>query len=848
MLEKKYNHKLVEEGKYEFWKDNNYFKSGDLTKEPFCIVIPPPNVTGKLHLGHAWDTTLQDIIIRYKRMDGYDTLWLPGMDHAGIATQAKVDKKLKSMGIKPREMDREEWLKHAWSWKNEYAENIHTQWAKLGLSLDYSKERFTLDEGLSNAVKKVFIDLYNKGLIYRGERIINWDPEAMTALSNEEVIYKDVPGAFYHIKYMIEDSDEYLEVATTRPETLFGDTAVAVNKDDERYKKYVGKNVVLPIVNKLIPVITDEHADPEFGTGVVKITPAHDPNDFEVGNRHNLERIVVINPNGTMNENAGKYNGLDRFECREKLVNDLKEQGLLISIEPITHSVGHSERTDVMIEPYLSKQWFVKMRPLADRVLLNQKNKDTKVNFVPERFEKVMNHWMEITYDWCISRQLWWGHRIPAWYKDDQVYVGKEPPKEEGWTQDNDVLDTWFSSALWPFSTLGWPDNTDLLNRYYPNNVLVTGYDIIPFWVNRMTFQGLEFTDKRPFKDCLIHGLIRDKEGRKMSKSLGNGVDPMDVIEKYGCDSLRFFLATSTAPGMDLRYDEEKISSTWNFINKLWNASRFVLMNIEDLTIDDFNPTQNLTIADKWILTKSNNLIKNIRKHMDNYEFNVVGSELYSFIWNDFCDWYIELAKINMNNTTKSVLLKVLNQIIKILHPFMPYVTEEIYQMLPIKDSNSIMISPYPIYQEELTFEESKELDNVIEFIIKVRNTKQEHQIPKDSKVYFKGNYSDIILKLLKVDSSNLVSDNLQEGLEVKTSNYEIKYIFDTTNSKEKELENLLKEKEKLEISIERRKKLLSNTNYVNKAPAHIVAKEREDLAKEEERLLLLQSKLKQDN
>ena len=848
MLEKKYNHKLVEEGKYEFWKDNNYFKSGDLTKEPFCIVIPPPNVTGKLHLGHAWDTTLQDIIIRYKRMDGYDTLWLPGMDHAGIATQAKVDKKLKSMGIKPREMDREEWLKHAWSWKNEYAENIHTQWAKLGLSLDYSKERFTLDEGLSNAVKKVFIDLYNKGLIYRGERIINWDTEAMTALSNEEVIYKDVPGAFYHIKYMIEDSDEYLEVATTRPETLFGDTAVAVNKDDERYKKYVGKNVVLPIVNKLIPVITDEHADPEFGTGVVKITPAHDPNDFEVGNRHNLERIVVINPNGTMNENAGKYNGLDRFECREKLVNDLKEQGLLISIEPITHSVGHSERTDVMIEPYLSKQWFVKMRPLADRVLLNQKNKDTKVNFVPERFEKVMNHWMEITYDWCISRQLWWGHRIPAWYKDDQVYVGKEPPKEEGWIQDNDVLDTWFSSALWPFSTLGWPDNTDLLNRYYPNNVLVTGYDIIPFWVNRMTFQGLEFTDKRPFKDCLIHGLIRDKEGRKMSKSLGNGVDPMDVIEKYGCDSLRFFLATSTAPGMDLRYDEEKISSTWNFINKLWNASRFVLMNIEDLTIDDFNPTQNLTIADKWILTKSNNLIKNIRKHMDNYEFNVVGSELYSFIWNDFCDWYIELAKINMNNTTKSVLLRVLNQIIKILHPFMPYVTEEIYQMLPIKDSNSIMISPYPIYQEELTFEESKELDNVIEFIIKVRNTKQEHQIPKDSKVYFKGNYSDIILKLLKVDSSNLVSDNLQEGLEVKTSNYEIKYIFDTTNSKEKELENLLKEKEKLEISIERRKKLLSNTNYVNKAPANIVAKEREDLAKEEERLLLLQSKLKQDN
>ena len=841
MLEKKYNHKEVEEGKYEKWKSNSYFTSGDLTKEPFCIVIPPPNVTGKLHLGHAWDTTLQDIIIRYKRMDGYDALWLPGMDHAGIATQAKVDKKLKSMGIKPREMDREEWLKHAWSWKNEYAENIHTQWAKLGLSLDYSKERFTLDEGLSDAVKKVFVDLYNKGLIYRGERIINWDPEAMTALSNEEVIYKDVAGAFYHIKYMLEDSDEYLEVATTRPETLFGDTAVAVNKDDERYKKYVGKNVVLPIVNKLIPVITDEHADPEFGTGVVKITPAHDPNDFEVGNRHNLERIVVINPNGTMNENAGKYQGLDRFECREKLVNDLQEKGLLISIEPITHSVGHSERTDVMVEPYLSKQWFVKMRPLADRVLANQQNKDTKVNFVPERFEKVMNHWMEITYDWCISRQLWWGHRIPAWYKGEEIYVGLEAPKEEGWIQDSDVLDTWFSSALWPFSTLGWPNNTDLLKRYYPNNVLVTGYDIIPFWVNRMTFQGLEFTNQRPFKDCLIHGLIRDKEGRKMSKSLGNGVDPMDVIEKYGCDSLRFFLATSTAPGMDLRYDEEKVSSTWNFINKLWNASRFVLMNIEDLTKDTYT-LNDLSIADKWILTKCNNLIKNIRKHMDNYEFNVVGSELYSFIWDDFCDWYIELAKINMNNTTKSVLYKVLSNIIKMLHPFMPYVTEEIYQMLPIKDSESIMLAPYPTYQKKEVYEDSKELDNVIEFIVKVRNTKQEHQIPKDAKVYFKGNYADIILKLLKV--SNITEDNSQEGIEVKTTNYEIKYMFDTTDSKEKELENLLKEKEKLESSIERRKKLLSNENYVAKAPTNIVNKEKEDLTKEQERLALLEDKL----
>ena len=705
MLEKKYNHKQVEESKYETWLKNDYFKSGDLTKEPFCIVIPPPNVTGKLHLGHAWDTTIQDIIIRYKRMQGYDALWLPGMDHAGIATQAKVDKKLKEQGINPREMDKEEWLKIAWEWKKEYAQNIHTQWAKLGLSLDYSKERFTLDEGLSKAVKKVFVDLYNKGLIYRGERIINWDPEALTALSNEEVIYKETKGAFYHIKYYIEGEDNYLEIATTRPETLFGDTAVAVNPKDERYKKYIGKNVILPIVNKKIPVVKDQHADPEFGTGVVKITPAHDPNDFAVGQRHNLEKIVVINPNGTMNKNALQYEGLDRFECRKQLAKDLKDQNLLISVEEITHNVGYSERTDVMVEPYLSKQWFVKMRPLADKVLENQKNKQTKVNFIPERYEKIMNHWMEITYDWCISRQLWWGHEIPAWYKDDEIYVGINPPQEEGWEKDKDVLDTWFSSALWPFSTLGWPENTKDLNRYYPNNVLVTGYDIIPFWVNKMTFQGLEFTGKRPFKDCLIHGLIRDKQGRKMSKSLGNGVDPMDVIEKYGADSLRYFLTTNSSPGMDLRYDEEKVASTWNFINKLWNASRFVLMNIENFKKEDYT-LENLTEIDKWILTKTNKTIKEITENMDKYEFNNVGNTLYKYIWEDFCDNYIELSKNNLEkNTTKTVLLEVLTNIIKMLHPFMPYVTEEIYQMLPVKDQESIVISKYPTYNKEKIYE-----------------------------------------------------------------------------------------------------------------------------------------------
>ena len=845
MLDIKYNHLEVEKGKYQTWKDKGYFTSGDLSKKPYAIVIPPPNVTGKLHLGHAWDTTLQDILIRYKRMDGYDALWLPGMDHAGIATQAKVDAKLREEGINPRSMDREEWLEHAWKWKKDYAENIHEQWAKLGLSLDYTKERFTLDEGLSNAVKHVFVTLYNKGLIYRGERIINWDPKAMTALSNEEVIYKDVEGAFYHIKYMIEGTDEYLEVATTRPETLFGDTAVAVNPEDERYKKYIGKNVILPIVNKLIPIVADEHADMEFGTGVVKITPAHDPNDFEVGNRHNLERIIVMNPDATMNEHAGKYCGMDRFACREALVKDLEEAGLLISIEKITHSVGHSERTDVMVEPYLSKQWFVKMRPLADAVLKNQKNKDTKVNFVPERFEKIMNHWMEITYDWCISRQLWWGHRIPAWYKGDEVYVGYEAPKEEGWVQDPDVLDTWFSSALWPFSTLGWPEDTDLLKRYYPNDVLVTGYDIIPFWVNRMTFQGLEFTGQRPFKDCLIHGLIRDKEGRKMSKSLGNGVDPMDVIEKYGADALRYFLSTATAPGMDLRYDEEKVASTWNFINKLWNASRYVLMNLgefkeEDQTMDD------LTISDKWILTKLEQTIQTVRKHMDQYEFHVVGTELYRFIWDDFCDWYIELTKGSINNTTKTVLVKVLTCILKMLHPFMPYVTEEIYQMLPIHEE-SIMISHYPVYEEEYVFEiETKDMEEMIDFITRVRTYKLEQKVPKDATVYYSGKEKELVFKLLKVqnETTELTSDIEKTMIHSNYDHYKIAYQFDQSKNNKELKEKLEKELNSLNQSIERRKKLLANQEYVSHAPEQIVNKERENLQLEEKRRTEIEEKI----
>ena len=845
MLEKKYDHKSVEKDKYQNWLEKDYFKCGDLTKEPFCIVIPPPNVTGKLHLGHAWDTTLQDIIIRYKKMQGYDTLWLPGMDHAAIATEAKVVQRLKSKGINKYELGREEFLKECWNWTDEYSDNIRKQWAKLGLALDYSKEAFTLDENLTRAVKHTFVKLYNEGLIYRGEKIINWDPVAKTALSNEEVFYKEDEGAFYHLKYFIENSDEYLEVATTRPETMFGDTAVAVNPEDERYKQLIGKNVILPIVNKPIPIVGDEHADMEFGTGVVKITPAHDPNDFEVGNRHNLERIVVMNEDATMNEKAGKYCGLSREKCREELVKELEETGILIKIEKMFHSVGHSERTDAVVEPYLSKQWFVKMRPLADRVLENQKNKDTKVNFVPERFEKTMNHWMEITYDWCISRQLWWGHRIPAWYKDDEVYVGIDAPQEEGWVQENDVLDTWFSSALWPFATFGWPNETEDYKRYYPNNVLVTGYDIIPFWINRMTFQGLKFTNQRPFKDCLVHGLIRDKQGRKMSKSLGNGVDPMDVIDKYGCDALRFFITTSSAPGMDLRYDEEKVSAAWNFNNKLWNASRFVLMNLENFKTEDYT-LENIDYTDKWILTKLNKTIKEVTTSMEKYDFHIAGNTLYEFIWNDFCDNYIELSKNKLDiNTTKSVLIHVLTDILKMLHPFMPFVTEEIYSMLPIKEE-SIMISKYPTYNKEEVYEEEQLLiDKVIEDIKAIRNLKVVNEISKNAyiKIDVKEELLNIYKTALRISEEQITKEDITDFEKYNYTSNNIDITF-YQEGKKLNIDAINEEITKLEASIIKRKNLLNNENYVNKAPAHIVELDRTKLKEEEEKLENLKAQL----
>ena len=841
-IETKYNHLEVEKDKYNDWKEKGYFEAGDKRKKPFCIVIPPPNVTGKLHIGHAYDTALQDIIIRYKRMQGFDTLWLPGMDHAAIATESKVVAKLKKEGINKYEYGREKFLEACWDWTHEYSDNIRSQWGKLGLSVDYTRERFTLDEGLNKAVTKVFVDYYNKGLIYRGERIINWDPVAQTALSTEEVIYKEDKGAFYHLKYYIEGTDEFLDVATTRPETLFGDTAVAVNPGDERYKDLIGRNVILPIVNKLIPIVGDEHADPEFGTGVVKITPAHDPNDFEVGNRHNLERVVVMNKDATMNANALHYEGMTREECREALLEELKEKDLLIRIEEMVHNVGHSERTDAVVEPYLSKQWFVKMRSLADHVLENQKNDEEKVNFVPSRFEKIMNHWMEITYDWCISRQLWWGHRIPAWYKGEEVYVGETAPTGEGWVQDEDVLDTWFSSALWPFSTLGWPEKTADLERYFPTDVLITGYDIIPFWINRMTFQSLELNNVRPFKEVLVHGLIRDKMGRKMSKSLGNGIDPMDICEEYGADALRYYLTTDCAHGTDLRFDVDKVKSTWNFINKLWNASRFVLINIDGLESLNFT---DLKLEDKWILTKYENIVKSTTKHMDKYEFNLVGSELYSFIWEDFCSNYIEFAKFNLDRaTTKSVLTYVLTGIIKMLHPFMPFVTEEIYNMLPIKDNDSIMISEYPKYNKENIFEvEKNEMDKIIEYIAYFRNKKAENNISSEFEVVTNIS-NELIIKMLKLTDKIVETSTLEGSLDVTLEKFELTIYYDNSKQKSEELENLAKEKEMLEKSISRRKNLLANENYVAKAPEKIVNSERESLASEEEKLKIVLERL----
>jgi valyl-tRNA synthetase len=855
----KYDPNSIEKGRYEWWVKNKFFEAeDDETKQPYSIVIPPPNVTGKLHLGHAWDTTLQDIITRMKRMQGYDVLWLPGMDHAGIATQAKVEQKLREEGKSRYDLGREKFLEETWKWKEEYAQTIRHQWAKLGLGLDYSRERFTLDEGLSKAVREVFVSLYKKGLIYRGEYIINWDPVTKTALSDIEVIYKDIQGAFYHLRYPLKDGSGYIEIATTRPETMLGDTAVAVHPEDERYKHLIGKTLVLPIVGREIPIIADEYVDMEFGSGAVKITPAHDPNDFEVGNRHNLERILVMNEDGTMNEKAGKYKGMDRFECRKQIVKDLQEQGVLIKIEEMVHSVGHSERSGAVVEPYLSTQWFVKMKPLAEAAIKLQKT-EGKVHFVPERFEKTYLHWMENIRDWCISRQLWWGHRIPAWYHKEtgEVYVGHEAPQDaENWEQDPDVLDTWFSSALWPFSTMGWPDKEAAdLKRYYPTDALVTGYDIIFFWVSRMIFQGLEFTGKRPFKDVLIHGLVRDAEGRKMSKSLGNGVDPMDVIDQYGADSLRYFLATGSSPGQDLRYSTEKVESVWNFANKIWNASRFALMNMGGLTYEDIDLNGKKSVADEWILTRLNETIETVTNLAEKYEFGEVGRALYNFIWDDFCDWYIEMAKLPLygedetaKKTTRSVLAYVLDQTMRLLHPFMPFITEEIWQNLP-HEGESITVAEWPKVRPELSNQEaSEQMKLLVEIIRSVRNIRAEVNTPMSKKIAMIINaHDEKILDTLETNKAYLERfcnpEMLTIGVGVLApekamtavvSGAEIYLPLQGLINIEEEITRLEKELEKLNKEVERVQKKLANEKFVAKAPAQVVE---EECAKEKDYL-----------
>lgn len=860
-LSTKFNPTEVEAGRYDKWLAADVFKpSGDKKAKPYSIVIPPPNVTGKLHLGHAWDTTLQDIIIRAKRMQGYDTLWLPGMDHAGIATQAKVEERLREQGISRYDLGREKFLEKVWEWKDEYAATIKAQWGKMGLSLDYSRERFTLDEGLSKAVKKVFVKLYEKGFIYRGEFIINWDPAARTALSDIEVIHQDVEGAFYHITYPLTDGSGNVEIATTRPETLLGDVAVIVNAKDERYQEIIGKTVMVPFVNREIPVLTDEHADMEKGTGVVKITPAHDPNDFDVVERlnaqgHNLPMINVMNDDGTMNELAAEFADMDRFEARKQIVAKLDEMGQLVKIEKMVHSVGHSERSGAVVEPRLSTQWFVKMDELAKNAIANQKT-DNAVEFFPPRFNDTFTQWMENVHDWVISRQLWWGHQIPAWYNaDGEMYVGETAPEGDGWTQDSDVLDTWFSSALWPFSTMGWPDEeAEDFKRYFPTSTLVTGYDIIFFWVSRMIFQSLEFTNERPFKDVLIHGLIRDEEGRKMSKSLGNGIDPMDVIEKYGADALRWFLSNGSAPGQDVRFSYEKMDAAWNFINKIWNISRYIIMNKETLSaadtyanIDKVAQKTAGNVTDRWILTKLNETIDHVTKNFDKFEFGEAGRALYNFIWEDFANWYVELTKEVLygedeaeKDVTRSVLVYVLDQILRLLHPIMPFVTEEISENLGLIDGSLVVVA-YPEVRPEFSDDAAVRGVEVLKDIIKsVRNIRAEvNTAPSKAVPMLIKTENAEIEAFLKENSNYLTRFTNPETLEISAditapaqamtavlSNVEIYLPLAGLINITDEIARLTKELAKWQKELDMVSRKLSNEKFVTNAKPEVVEKE----------------------
>jgi len=843
-MNKKYDHLEVEQGKYDFWLKHNLFQSGDKSKEPFTIVIPPPNVTGKLHLGHTWDNTIQDFIIRRKKMQGYDTLYLPGMDHAGIATQAKVDQKLREQGISRYDLGREEYLKVAWEWKEEYARFIRKQWRHMGLALDYSKERFTMDEGLSKAVNKVFIDFYNKGYIYRGKRIINWDIQAKTALSNIEIDHQEVEGALYYITYPFKDKSGGLTIATTRPETMFGDTAIMVHPDDERFLDIHGVEVYIPTTKRTIPVITDKYVDQEFGTGIVKVTPAHDPNDFAVGKRHNLDMPLCMNEDGTMNELAGGYQNLNRFDCRKKLVEDLKELKLLKKIEPIIHAVGHSERTHVIVEPRLSEQWFVKMDELAKNALT-----ESTVEFIPERFRKIFVNWMEGIEDWCISRQLWWGHRIPVWYRGEEIYCGLTEPEGDGWRQDKDVLDTWFSSALWPFSTLGWPDETPDFKRYFPNDVMVTGYDIIFFWVARMIFQSLEFTGKSPFKHCYIHGLIRASDGRKMSKSLGNGVDPIDVIRDYGADALRYFITTNSSPGQDLRYEEEKVLSSWNYINKIWNISRYVIMNTEEITSNDLilNPKE-MNFSERWIITKMNHMIDQADYFYDRYEFGEAAKIIYHFTWHEFASWFLEMSKLSDATQTKVVLITVLTNIIKLLHPFMPFVTEEIFQKLPHKEI-SIMASNWPS-NNNMSFEEDVDKEWFFELIRRIRTIRNDYQVawtkPIDILIQTGQNEQAFLTENKRYIEKFLHPKTLLIKDKIETTEHSVSIVLANIQAYiplgslvdiSMERERIKDEIKRLEQEIKRCEGMLRNPRFMEKAPQPKIEEEQNKLANYQDNL-----------
>ena len=863
-LAPKYDHTSVETGRYDQWVEKGYFTAGDKSKDPFTIVIPPPNVTGILHIGHAWDNTLQDIISRYKRMQGYDMLYLPGMDHAGIATQARVDARLKSEGISRYDIGREKFLERAWEWKAEYAATIRKQWAKLGNSLDYTRERFTMDEGFNAAVNHVFVTLYNEGLIYRGWRIINWDPEARTALSNIEVKYQDDPGKMYYMKYRVVETGREFTVATTRPETMFGDVCVVVNPKDERFQDVIGMHTINPANGEELPIIGDDYVDIEFGTGAMKCTPAHDPNDFAIAERHHLPKPICMNDDGTMNALAGVFEGMDRYECRDALIKRIEAEGNLIKIEDIVHNVGHSERTNCVVEPYLSQQWFVKMKPLADDVLEHQKNPDEKITFYPERFERVFEQWLENIEDWCISRQLWWGHRIPAWYHKEtgETYVGMSAPEDiENWVQDEDVLDTWFSSALWPFATLGWPEETEDLKRYYPTSTMVTGYDIIFFWVARMAFQARHFLHERPFKDVLIHGLIRDAQGRKMSKSLGNGIDPMEVIDQYGVDSLRFFLSTNSTPGQDMRYIPEKVEASWNFINKLWNASRFVLMNLpEGMTKDDID-LSTLSASDAWILNKLNLVLDHVTENMEKYEFALVGNELYSFVWDDFCSWYIELSKASLSSDDEAVrkgaqstLLVMLSAIIRMLHPFMPFVTEEIYQKLP-HDKESICLETWPEKLADLPEADIDGMDRLISVIQKIREVKMANDLkpsaPLDVEIRdLDGNVvpvNETQAMMLERLAKVTWKDSLEGDLSVQTVRGGTIYIPSSQlMDVEAERTKMNAERERFEKEVARSRGILSNQGFLAKAPKQKIEAEQKKLEDYEKQLNVVLARLKE--